>query len=80
MGTGTLYQGLSCAELSTSKVDFSLLLKSMRMVIWKVETCRMCFLVLEPVTWAPPTPTSDPSSFQNVRFEVLLKSLKTCSK
>lgn len=46
----------------TSKVDFSLLLKSMRMVIWKVDTCRMCFLVLEPVTWAPPTPTSDPSS------------------
>lgn len=46
----------------TSNVDFSLLLKSMRMVIWKVETCSMCFLVLEPVTWAPPTPTSEPSS------------------
>lgn len=49
-------------KLCTSKVDFSLLLKSMRMVIWKVDTWSMCFLVLEPVTWAPPTPTSDPSS------------------
>lgn len=48
----------------TSNVNFSLLLKSMRMVIWKVETCRMCFLVLEPVTCAPPTPNSDPSSFK----------------
>lgn len=45
----------------TSNVDFSLLLKSMRIVIWNVETCRMCFLALQPVTWAPPT-ISDPSS------------------
>lgn len=29
----------------TLKVNFSLALKSMRMVIWKVETCSMCFRV-----------------------------------
>lgn len=29
----------------TLKVNFSLLLKSMRMVIWKVETCSTCFRV-----------------------------------
>lgn len=46
----------------TSKVYFSLLLRSMTIVIWKVETCNMCFRLLEPVTWAPPTPTSEPSS------------------
>lgn len=49
----------------TSKVHFSLLLKSMRIVIWKVDTCSMCFRVLEPVTCAPPTPTSDPSSYRD---------------
>lgn len=53
----------------TSNVHFSLLLKSMRMVIWKVETCRMCFRVLEPVTCAPPTPTSEPSSCRRSRGE-----------
>lgn len=46
----------------TSKVDFSLLLKSMRIVIWKVETWRMCLRVFDPVSKAPPTPTSEPSS------------------
>lgn len=50
-------------ECSTSNVDFSRLLKSMRIVIWNVETCRMCFLALEPVTWAPPT-ISEPSSWR----------------
>lgn len=47
----------------TSKVYFSLLLNSINIVIWKVETCNMCFRVFEPVTWAPPTPTSEPSSY-----------------
>lgn len=47
----------------TSNVYFSLLLNSINIVIWKVETCNMCFRVFEPVTWAPPTPTSEPSSY-----------------
>ena len=55
--------GAGSDRVRTSKVDFSRLLKSMRMVIWKVDTCSMCFLVLEPVTWAPPTTTSEPSSW-----------------
>lgn len=49
--------------LPTSNVYISLLLKSMRMVIWKVETCRMCLRVSKPITWAPPTLTSEPSSY-----------------
>lgn len=62
----------------TSKVHFSLLLKSMRMVIWKVETCRMCLRVLDPVTWAPPIPNSEPSSCTWRRFKkhVLLLNRK----
>lgn len=47
----------------TSNVYFSLLLKSINIVIWKVETCNMCFRVFKPVTCAPPTPTSEPSSY-----------------
>ena len=57
----------------TSKVDLSLLLNSIRMVIWKVDTWSMCLRVLEPVTWAPPTPTSDPSSCRGSQCQRTLK-------
>lgn len=62
----------------TSNVYFSLLLNSINIVIWKVETCNMCFRVFEPVTWAPPTPTSEPSSYFKIP-KLLLDSKTTVS-
>lgn len=68
----------TCHECSTSNVDFSRLLKSMRIVIWNVETCRMCFLVLEPVTWAPPT-ISEPSSCREMQMGLGVRKLRSVS-
>lgn len=66
----------------TSNVYFSLLLNSINIVIWKVETCNMCFRVFEPVTWAPPTPTSEPSSYFKIPKLLLdyssLKNVLSC--
>jgi len=67
----------SCHECSTSNVDFSRLLKSMRIVIWNVETCRMCFLVLVPVTWAPLT-ISEPSSCREKHRGLGVRKLRLC--
>lgn len=68
-GLKQLFKNQVRKTILTSKVYFSLLLKSINIVIWKVETCNMCFRVFEPVTWAPPTPTSEPSScFKNTEL------------